>query len=73
LIFQIAKRGAPQTSSLDLLSTLQASRPPLMKTSNIGLDILAGKDTTIEFEDFLGGLFCCLDFLSVAWQNHMDL
>ncbi|KAI8855272.1 proteasome maturation factor UMP1-domain-containing protein [Chytridium lagenaria] len=32
----------------------QPKRIPVLKTSNLALDILAGRDESIEFEDFLG-------------------
>ncbi|KAJ3203296.1 hypothetical protein HDU67_010275 [Dinochytrium kinnereticum] len=33
----------------------QPKKMPVLKNSNLGLDILAGRDTDIDFEDFLGG------------------
>ncbi|KAJ3194476.1 hypothetical protein HK101_002635 [Irineochytrium annulatum] len=36
------------------LLTQETRRIPVLKSSNLALDILAGKDTSIDFEDFLG-------------------
>ncbi|KAJ3097449.1 hypothetical protein HDU97_004859 [Phlyctochytrium planicorne] len=40
-------------------------RIPVLKTSNLGMDILAGRDTNIEFEDFLGDVDPALHPLDV--------
>ncbi|KAJ3417402.1 hypothetical protein HDV05_004867 [Chytridiales sp. JEL 0842] len=45
---------APIRLQMEKTLVSQTMRPPLLKPSKIGLDILSGKDTTIEFEDFLG-------------------
>ncbi|CAI2179934.1 7005_t:CDS:2 [Funneliformis geosporum] len=34
----------------------RVQRIPVLPSSNLGLDILTGKDETIDFEDFLNGL-----------------
>ncbi|KAJ3105427.1 hypothetical protein HDU96_008574 [Phlyctochytrium bullatum] len=54
-------RDGPRTIRSEVLaghpleSRLQnPKRAPVLKTSNLAQDILAGRDTTIEFEDFLG-------------------
>lgn len=41
----------------DYTNIIQRQRVPVMPSSNLHLDILLGKDETIDYEDFLNGKY----------------
>ena len=59
---------APIKMAMERSLVIQARGPSMLpQRSNLGLDILAGKDESIDFEDFLNGmqglLPLCVHFL----------
>ncbi|KXS12505.1 hypothetical protein M427DRAFT_59448, partial [Gonapodya prolifera JEL478] len=46
---------APIRLQMERALVSQPRRLPVLPTSNFALDILEGRDETLEFEDFLGG------------------
>lgn len=59
---------APIKMAMERSLVIQARGPSMLpQRSNLGLDILAGKDESIDFEDFLNGMqtFCLLCSLSL--------
>lgn len=48
---------APIKMAMERSLVIQARGPSMLpQRSNLGLDILAGKDESIDFEDFLNGM-----------------
>lgn len=57
---------APLRLQMEKALVNQVRRIPVLPTSNLGLEILEGRDQTIDYEDFLGGV---LRVLKPVWAN----
>lgn len=61
---------APIKMAMEQSLVTKARGVSMLPQSNLGLDILLGKDESIDFEDFLNGMemICCLS----AGKCHMN-